>query len=274
MPGPQETLISKAGRWAVKEIGERLARLAVKKAGTRVLGHIARNSKEWRKAFEHIAEHFGPVPGKAVHAIFEPKYCSKEAIEELVKKALGKPGRSPVLSKLTIDGVPMGKPAVVIEREFVEVIGREGDTELRILRIVVDFTGRPVTAFPTKAFVTGRPAAAAAAGAAGGVVAAVPEIPTPVQAAYAAEAEERQARIDAGCEPRDWVEFVVDLLVSPSCTALEPLELISEFQLELRISAAIRQIEKETGFTLDPETREHVRTDVRRIWGHEYGTEE
>jgi hypothetical protein len=254
------------GKWVGREIGRGLARLAVKKAGSRFLGHIAKNSREWRKAFEHIAEHFGPVPGKEVHAIFVAKFCSKEAVEALITKALSKPNRSPILSKLTIDGLPVGKPCVVIEREFTEVIGHQGAKELKILRIVVDFTGRPVTAFPVEKFVAG--SAATPAGAAFGFLFGLTEVPTPVQDTYAAEAEERQKRIDGACEPDGWIEWVADFLLSPSCTTLEPHELISKSELEDRVQAAVGNIEAETGFQLDHETRDHVREDIRRIWGH------
>jgi hypothetical protein len=85
---------------------------------------------------------------------------------------------------------------------------------------------------------------------------------------YAAEAEARQQRIDSACEPKDWVEWVADFLLSPSCSALDPRELISSSELEARVRAAVRQIEAETGFTLDTDTRQNLREDIRRIWGH------
>lgn len=260
MPGPAEAI----GKKVVKEIGRKAARLAVKKAGSRFFGHITRNSRAWQKAFAHIAEHFAAVPGKASHAIFEKKFHSVDAIENLLKRALSGPSRSPLLTKLTIDGAPAGKPAVVIEREFGEVIGRIGEKECRILRLVVDFTGRPVTAFPVDKFL-GTAALAVGVGSAGSASAS--EIPSPVQAAYSEEAETRESRIDRACEPRNWAEWVIDFLVSPSCISPDPQELISSAALEERIWHVIYRIEKETGYTLDKETRENIAEDVRRIWG-------
>jgi hypothetical protein len=260
MPGPADTVAKKAA----KEIGKKLTKLAVRKAGSRFLGHIARNSPAWRKAFEHIALHFKAVSGKASHAIFEPKFRSFEAIEELLKKALSGPSRNPVLTKLTIDGVPAGKVAVVIEREFAQVIGKIGAGECRILRIVVDFTGRPITAFPVDKFLG---VAVVAVGAAAPGIASASEIPLPVQEAYAKEAEARESLENAACEPRNWLEWAVDLLVSPSCISPDPHELISNAQLEQRILEVITRVGQETGFTLDQETRDNIAKDVRRIWG-------
>jgi hypothetical protein len=63
-----------------------------------------------------------------------------------VKRAVNGPSRAPVITKLTISGEPVGMPAVIIEREFAEVIGHVGGKACKILRIIVDFTGRPQTA--------------------------------------------------------------------------------------------------------------------------------
>jgi hypothetical protein len=260
MPGPADAIEKKV----IKEIGKKAAKMAVRKAGSRFLGHITRKSRVWIKAFEHIAEHFEPAAGKASHAIFEPKFRSLEAVETLLKKALSGASRQPLLTKLTIDGVPAGKPAVVIERQFTEVIGRAGKTECRILRIVVDFTGRPITAFPADKFL-GAAVLAVAAGTAGSASAS--EIPSPVQDAYAREAETYESLIDRACEPTNWVERVIDFLVDPSCIAPDPEELISNAVLEDRIQQVIDRIEKETGFSLDKETRENIAEDVKRIWG-------
>ncbi|MBV9644038.1 MAG: hypothetical protein JO334_10735 [Verrucomicrobia bacterium] len=51
------------------------------------------------------------------------------------------------------------------------------------------------------------------------------------------------------------------------CIAPDPEELISNAALEDRIQQVIDRIEKETGFSLDKETRENIAEDVKRIWG-------
>ncbi len=217
----------------------------------------------WQKAFEHISEHFKSVPGKLTHSIFEPKFRNQKAIEQLLKKALGGPSRTPILTKLTIGGEQIGMPAVIIEREFSEVIGRAGGKDCKILRIVVDITGRPQTAYPVEKFM-GAGVAAVAAGSAG--IASAAEIPTPVQEAYADEAAFRESLIDRACEPKNWAEWVIEILLSPTCSGLDPQEVISSGELEQRIAAVVTRIEKQTGLSLDRQTRRNVSTDVKRIW--------
>src|SRR5271157_310504 len=180
-------------RQVTKRIGKKLAALMAKKAGSRVLGHIARNSRVWKKALEHIALHFKPMAGKAAHVIFEPKFRNMKAIEELVTKAMTKLGRKPVVTQLTdAAGVAVGKPAVILEKEFAEVIGRKGATECKILRVIVDFTGRPITAYPVDKFFAGATLAVAISAAASKAEAS--EMPDPVKKIYAEEAEAAQKR--------------------------------------------------------------------------------
>ena len=88
-----------------------------------------------------------------------------------------------------------------------------------------------------------------------------------MQEAYAAEAETRESLIDRACEPRNWAEWVVDLLVSPSCISPDPQELISPGALEKRIQDVISRIEKEAGIALDAETRQNISADVKQICG-------
>ena len=150
------------GKQVVKQIGKRLTALALRKAASRIVGKMATNSRFWVKAFEHIALHFSEdaLASKAVHAVFLKKFCSKAAVEDLIRQGASKAGRR-TLSKATFGGVPIGTPVVVLEREFSQVIGHEltkaaggavTRVECKILRIIVDFTGRPITAFPVSKF--------------------------------------------------------------------------------------------------------------------------
>ncbi len=75
-----------------------------------------------------------------------------------------------------------------------------------------------------------------------------------------------RAQIDAACERGDWLEWAIDFVFSPSCTALDPHEVISTSALEARADAIIERIERKAAFKLDSETRENIREDVRRIW--------
>lgn len=255
-------------RQVEKQIGKKLAKLMAKKAGSRLLGHIARNSRVWKKAFEHIALHFQPLAGKAAHAVFEPKYRNLKAVEELLTKAMTKLGRKPVVTKLTdAAGVPVGTPAVILEKEFAEVIGRKGAVECKILRVVIDFTGRPITAYPVDKFFGG--AAIAVAITATGSTAEASEMPDIVKQIYSEEAEEAQKRIDRACG-NSLFDYVLDFLIDPTCTGLDPQEMISDENLGKRIDSAIARVEKELGLKLDDATRGHIHDDIGKLWGRWY----
>lgn len=263
MPG-EATIVRKVG----KEIGKRLTKLASKKAASRLLGKLAVDSKPWRKAFQHIALHFEPMAGKPAHAVYEAAYRSKAGVEELLRRALSSLGRAPVVSKLTIDGVPAGTPCVILEKEFKEVIGKIGDKPCKILRIVVDFTGKPITAFPVEKFL--------GAGTAGAVLltasqsqADVPRVAA-VEETYATEEETVQERQEKACDRASggMIFKIIDFLTfDSSCTAVDPQELVSAGEVEARANAAVQTIEARLGFTLDKATQDSIREDVRRIWG-------
>lgn len=233
-----ETFIA---RQVEKQIGKKLARLMAKKAGSRILGHIARKSRVWSSALEHIALHFRPIAGKAAHAIFEPKYRNIQAVEDLVTRAISKLGRKPVVAKLTdAAGVAVGKPAVILEKEFAEVIGRKGTVECKILRIIIDFTGRPITAYPVDKFFGGAALAVAITSSASSAEAS--EMPDIVKQVYAGEAQASQERIDRACG-NSLFDYVLDFLIDPTCTGLDPEEMISDEHLEKRIDLAIAKVE-------------------------------
>jgi hypothetical protein len=155
----QSVPIAKA---VVKEIGKRAAALALKKAGSRLAGKLFLNSREWIKAFEHIAEHFSlrALATKATHSVFLASLRNKSAVEGLINQALRGPTRKYLWRlKIANEVIPLGRPCVMIEREFAQVIGetfenvggqfvkKEG-ADCKWLRIIVDYTGRPITAYP------------------------------------------------------------------------------------------------------------------------------
>ncbi len=250
-------------------------KLLMKKAGARVAAHIARNSRVWKKAFKHIQLHFTKKggAGKTSHAVFASKFQTEVAVKKLVATTASKPSRKAVLSKATnAGGQQVGRPCVVIEREFAEVIGTDHlGKPAKILRLVVDYTGRPLTAFPVSSFykTTAKAAAKkgasktgkAAAGAAAVLSAEV--VLDAVDEAYAGELYERHLREEDQCAPQHWSDIIVDILGGSSCSA--DLDTSRE-DAERRASHVIRQIEKTAG-ALDEATKEHVRQDVYAIHG-------
>jgi hypothetical protein len=151
----------KASRKLAEEVSENVVRLAIRRAGARLAGKILVGSNAWRKAFEHIAEHFEArfVYQKGVHGVFVSALRSREALEPLVKLAVTKPSRKAV-GRASVNGVFSGRVCTIIEREFTEAIGEElrlekgvlTSVEAKILRIIVDVRGKPITAFPVASF--------------------------------------------------------------------------------------------------------------------------
>lgn len=148
---------------AAREVGKDILKLALKRAGTRIAGKILIKSKAWGKAFLHIAEHFSvePLLKKGTHTLFKAPLRNRAAVEALIVKAVKNPSRK-IVSRATVHGVRAGRPVIIIEREFTEVIGETfkqavGEeakkiADCKILRVIVDITGRPITAYPVEAF--------------------------------------------------------------------------------------------------------------------------
>lgn len=142
-------------KWIEKEIGKSFTALMEEKSGSRLVGLSQRRGPEWRKAFDHIRRHFGPFPGKERHAIFLKKLCSEDAVARLLADAAAHPSHAPLVTRLTIDAVPLGEPAILLQRWFGHPIGYSGESAYRAdtpdcdhLRIVMTYRGDLVTAFP------------------------------------------------------------------------------------------------------------------------------
>jgi hypothetical protein len=131
------------------ELGVKQAALAKANACTRVCGLLMARGRslEWERALEHISEHFRPDSSKKSHAVFARKYRNPDAIKKLLYRAASGPS-SVVLTKLTVDGRPTGRPAVMIVREFGEAVGEQ--PSYRWLVIIADAHGTLITAYPSE----------------------------------------------------------------------------------------------------------------------------
>jgi hypothetical protein len=152
---------TKGAQKAASELGKDLLKLALRRAGSRLAGKILIESKAWQKAFLHIAEHFtlDLLKEKASHTIFTAALRNRTAVERLIITTVKGPSHR-AITRATIDGVAAGRPVIILERVFQEVIGEEfkrqgGELVLqnqcKILRVIIDITGRPVTAYPVSA---------------------------------------------------------------------------------------------------------------------------
>ena len=251
--------IGKAGKGLLKGG----ASAALKKARSRMFGKLALGSSGWTKAFPHIAEHFteAALKSKPVHAIFAKKFASENGLKGLLQQAISKPSRT-FLSRETVDGVASGRIVVLVEREFGEAIGEEvvrqtGKREpCKILRIVIDLAGNPITAYPVKKFFT----AAAIAG--------VTMTGTSVLAVENAFADTQIAAENHDWCPYGVFDFLMDLTIigAPSCTS--PYDTIDPpGWIQQQNESRIKQIEKKLGFKLDPTTRKAVMKELDAIWG-------
>ena len=107
--------------------------------------------KQWRSAFQHLADHFHPPPTdekgnqKTKHTQYIKRYCSEDAVRDLLRQAISKPSES-TYSLLTDDSGPNGKPCLVIKRHFSQQVGTE--TDQHTIVVVGDLDGNLVTGYP------------------------------------------------------------------------------------------------------------------------------
>ncbi len=168
-------LASKGARKAAAKLAEReLGRAILKIAFTK--RNISFAHKAWTVAFTHIAEHFGTKAaiGKATHGVFLKALRNRAAVEGLVKSAVGRSSNR-VISRRFVHQLTIGEPVIIVEREFGEVIGEafkmEGgkivkatekviengverviwNGDCKVLRVIYNIYGRPITAFPIRA---------------------------------------------------------------------------------------------------------------------------
>jgi len=106
---------------------------------------------------KHIARHTRRIAGRAVHSIFKSPRKVKPLVEQAVKEAIELAAKHPTAPAEQVlegaglritrqaAGVP-GKFRWIVQKVFGEAIGTQGE---RVLRVILDQSGRVVTAFPT-----------------------------------------------------------------------------------------------------------------------------
>jgi hypothetical protein len=165
-PPVRANIWTKAARRAMSEFGEAVLRQALKNTSRRVLGKLFTGSREWIKAFEHISEHFVLkfIAKKETHTVFVTGLRSRQALEPLIRQtAKGYSHRW--VGQSIVHSVKAGRPVIALEREFSQIIGETYKHEMRngvkvavktadckILRVILDITGKPITAYPVSGF--------------------------------------------------------------------------------------------------------------------------
>lgn len=209
---------------------------------------------------KHIARHGRRIAGRAVHSIFRNPRAIRDLVSRTIREGIGlarKATRHGAEEVLEEGGVRVfrqatrtpGKFRYVVEKDFGRAIGTRGE---KILRVIIDETGRLVTAFPVDRFM--------AVGLTAGAVTIFSE--------HAAGASERiRERIEAEeNRPTDWVGEILDFLNPLSGGSLnegEQLLLDIDSIINSTTEQVIREIEETEHVTLTPEQREAIRDLVQ-----------
>ena len=138
-----------------------------------------------------------------------------------------------------------GKVRTVIEKDFGRVIGTKGE---RVLRVIIDQSGRVVSAFPVDRFM--------AMGLSAGIISFFGE-------STASANEQVREQIEAyENRPTDWAGEIIDLLnpLGPAGTLNEGEDLGLEIDAIIyqTTEKVIREIEEAEKFTLGPEQRRAI----------------
>jgi hypothetical protein len=244
-----------AGLVVMPSIAEKILKFAARQLEKRTI----------RTVSKHIARHAGRIAGRAIHSIFrnprEIRYLItrtvREATEIAAKHATA--GTERVIEEAGIrvtrqaTGTP-GKFRLLIQKVFDREIGTQGE---RILRIVLDQTGRIVTAFPADRL--------AAVGLTAVGIEALTEgtarAGEAVQAQVAKAEEARKAR-EEKVDLWEWVPFIGDIW-GGSLNEGEDEMLRQEREVEALIREAIDDVEKSEQRTLDKVARQELEQLIR-----------
>ncbi len=211
---------------------------------------------------KHVARHGRRIAGRAVHSVFKNPRKIKSLVSQTVDDGIrlarsqATKGADEVLEEGGVrvmqqaTGTP-GKFRTVIEKNFGKPIGTRGE---QILRVVLDASGRVVTAFPVDRFL--------------GI--GLGAIAVELFTANTAEAAERSRTVIEAHEnrPTDWGEVAIELaldvvslglLSSSTANEGEDLMLALDRIVYQATQDTIREIETEEGIALTPEQKQAIR---------------
>jgi hypothetical protein len=279
---PETTQPSEAAEHEAKQVAQQLGpqkntSLALKAGAPRIhrsavsgIGTVLSRASKWlfrwgtaKQISKHIAKHGRNIAGKAVHSIFKAPNKIRQLVVGTVDDAMSMAGRHAGSSQELIEEAGLrvsrqtmggGKFRWIIEKEFKDAIGTKGE---RFLKIVVDASGRIVTAYPVERLTAlGLGVAAMSA-----FDSHTAEASTGVQEVVeqAAEAEENA--------PFDWGSFIVDMVMpigfgAGSLNEGEELNLSIMRAMEPEFQAMLKDMEREEG---RPLTEQEV-TQLRELF--------
>lgn len=214
---------------------------------------------------KHVARHGRRIVGRAVHSIFRDPTKIKTLVSRAVTEASALARRHATKSATEVleeGGVKImqqasrtpGKVRTVIEKDFGREIGTRGE---KILRVVLDQSGRVVTAFPVDSF----------------LAVGLGFVAVDVFTAKTAEAAENvRSEIEAHKNrPTNWGEVAIELVLDiasfgllASSTANEGEDMLLRIDriIEQATKDTIREIEAQEGVTLTTEQKDAIRSLV------------
>ncbi len=260
---PVSKVLTKAFSRIVRRGGSRLAgstvRHEMKRSAARAATAIEKHGIDSR-TFQHVSAHFVPNPDKPSHSVFKAALRGKAKIEELVSQTLRKGSVEPHLSVSD-----SGRFAFVYERKFAEAIGEKGES---VLRVVLDESGKLITAYPLEALTTklvkksGFLVAADRA-----VLGAVAAVVTGASEARA-EVEKQEREMYEKRAEGHWTDWLLpDFLVASPLGdgTLAPVRR-REAAFEAYVEEAINQVQEQQLHSLGAEQRESLRAMLRHTW--------
>lgn len=236
-------------------IAEKILKFAAKQLEKRTI----------RTVSKHIARHARQIAGRAIHSIFknprEIRYVLQRMVREATEIAAKHPsaGTQQVIEEAGIritrqaTGTP-GKFRLLIQKVFDREIGTRGE---RVLRLVLDQTGRIVTAFPADRLATI------------GLTVAGIEALTAGTARAGETVQDQAARVEAAEKAREervdiweWVPFIGDIW-GGSLNEGEDEMLRQEREVAALIRDAIDDVEKAEQRSLGEPEREYLAELIR-----------
>jgi hypothetical protein len=185
---PAEKVLKFAGRWLTK--------------------------RAFKQVSKHIAKHGRNIAGKALHSVFKSPKDIRWLIERTVSEAeqvaarQSKKAAGEVIEeagiKIERQAVGSGKWRLKVQKAFGSAIGTKGET---VLRVIIDQSGRIVTAFPAERI------AAIGIGVAGALALEEGTAQAAEQVRTDAEAQARKAaeKEDSWGDWQEWIPFIGDV---------------------------------------------------------------
>jgi hypothetical protein len=213
---------------------------------------------------KHIAKHARNIAGKAIHSVFKSPKNIKSMLQGAVKEAAELAARHPkipVTHVLEEGGLKIarqstgspGKFRWVVQKTFGKAIGTKGE---KILRIIIDQSGRIVTAFPTDRLI--------ALGISIGAIELLSERTAEAGTTVRKMAEAEAAREDER-SGLDWEDFIpyIGAIWGGSLNEGESEWLRQRDFIEKVIADAIAEVELTEKRSLGPQERQEVEDLVR-----------